>query len=93
VVTTTANDLVGTLHDRMPVILDEEDWAAWLEPRPRDLGDLRLMLHPAPVDGLELVPVSSRVNSPHNEGAELIEPVQPPPWAALGPEGQQTLFG
>jgi putative SOS response-associated peptidase YedK len=93
VITTTANDLVGTLHDRMPVILDHEDWAAWLEPRPRDHAALRLMLHPAPDDGYELVPVSPRVNSPRNEGADLIERVQPPPWATLEPEGQQTLFG
>ena len=94
VITTEANDLIATLHDRMPVILDPEDWSTWLDPRRPDQADLRAMLHPAPSVGLELVPVSSRVNSPNNEGPELIERVEPTVMAAAEPEQvQTTLFG
>jgi putative SOS response-associated peptidase YedK len=94
VITTQANDLLGTLHDRMPVILEPEDWAAWLDPRRTDPSPLWDLLHPAASDGFELVPVSSRVNNANNEGRDLIERVEPPAWArAVEPEVQQTLFG
>ena len=75
IVTTSANDMVATLHDRMPVILEPDDWPLWLDPSVADVDLLSQLLRPAPDGDLELVPVSPRVNSPHNEGAELIEPV------------------
>jgi putative SOS response-associated peptidase YedK len=72
VVTTVANATVGVLHDRMPVILAPRAWAAWLDPWITDEGLLRNFLGPAADDSLEFVRVSSRVNSPHNEGPELL---------------------
>lgn len=75
VITTTANRTVAQLHDRMPVVLDREDWPLWLDPAVTDSGLLSAILRPAPDDALELVPVSPRVNSPHNEGPDLIEPL------------------
>ena len=95
VITTEANEIVGTLHDRMPVILDPDDWAIWLDPGRPDLALLRSLLVPAPSEGLELVPVSTRVNNANHEGADLIEPVDPPAWAAgaSAAETQTTLFG
>lgn len=77
IITTDANGTMCRLHDRMPVVLDPADWAAWLDPAtaPRDLLAL---LRPAPEHVLTLRPVSPRVNSVHNEGADLIQPAPPP---------------
>ena len=74
VVTTAANATVGQLHDRMPVVLGPDTWPLWLDPFVRDSVLLSNFLEPAPRDALELVPVSPLVNSPHNEGPELLAP-------------------
>ena len=47
VVTTTANATVGELHNRMPVILDDEAWRLWIDPEMRDEGLLASLLRPA----------------------------------------------
>jgi len=73
VVTTTASDAVGHLHERMPVILEEADWAAWLGEAP---GDPAALLRPS-ATALRIWPVSSRVNNVRNDGPELIEPLAP----------------
>jgi putative SOS response-associated peptidase YedK len=73
-ITTAANDVVRPVHDRMPVMLTGADFSTWLAPEtPLDL--LRTMLAPAPPDEMEGVAVGPLVNSPRNEGPELIEPV------------------
>jgi putative SOS response-associated peptidase YedK len=77
IVTTTANDLLEPIHSRMPVMLDESDWDRWLDPAYGDLGALEAMLRPAPDDWLEVYPVSTRVNSPDNNDAELVQRVEP----------------
>lgn len=77
IVTTTANDLLEPVHSRMPVVLDETDWDAWLDPATQDLGAVKAMLRPAPNEWLELYPVSTRVNSPDNNDAELLQRVEP----------------
>jgi putative SOS response-associated peptidase YedK len=77
IVTTRANDLLEPIHDRMPVMLDEVDWNAWLDPANRELGALEAMLRPAPDDELEVYPVSTRVNSPDNNDADLVRRVEP----------------
>jgi putative SOS response-associated peptidase YedK len=92
VITTEANALVARLHDRMPVVLESADWSAWIDVGRPDASRLRELLHPAPSEDLELVAVSSRVNSPSNEGPALIEPVEPLVLAEPGMV-QSTLFG
>jgi len=72
VVTTAANATVSELHNRMPVILDEEAWRLWLDPDIRDEGLLQSLLTPAPDDLLELRPASSLVNNANNEGSGLL---------------------
>lgn len=62
------NPLCAAVHDRMPVIIDEKHWEHWLEGE-RDPGKL---LKPAPDEALRVYQVSTAVNSPKNEGAELI---------------------
>jgi putative SOS response-associated peptidase YedK len=77
IVTTTANELLESIHSRMPVMLDESDWDTWLDPANGDLGALEAMLRPAPADWLEIHPVSTRVNSPDNNDSELVRRVEP----------------
>jgi putative SOS response-associated peptidase YedK len=73
VVTCPPNDLVATIHDRMPVILHERDYARWLgdEPNPADL------MVPFPSELMKIWPVSMRVNNARNEGADLLDPIEP----------------
>ena len=71
IVTTRANGLLLPVHDRMPVMLAEQDWDRWLDPSAR-AEDLKSLLQPAPNDWLELFPVSERVNRPDNNGPELV---------------------
>jgi putative SOS response-associated peptidase YedK len=75
IVTTRANALLAPIHDRMPVVLDEGYWDTWLDPAVDDAGELESMLVPAPDDWFEIYPVSTRVNTPDNNDADLVKPV------------------
>ena len=75
IITTTANELVEPLHDRMPVILQPEDWSTWLEADELDPGELESLLRPAPMGLLRSYPVSPAVNSNRSDGPELVEPL------------------
>jgi putative SOS response-associated peptidase YedK len=75
IIVTEANAVVQELHDRMPVILAPEDYAAWLDPENKDADGLRRMLRPADPAPWMLREVSRKVNSPKNDSPELIEPV------------------
>jgi putative SOS response-associated peptidase YedK len=63
--------MTGTVHDRMPVIVQPKDYERWLDPKNEDICG-----HPAdaPSEGMFAYPVNRRVNSPKNDGAKLIEP-------------------
>ncbi len=67
------NNLVGRLHNRMPVILDPADWGLWLDPEVREHHVLDSLLKPFPAELMEAIPVSRRVNSPKNDDPSLIE--------------------
>ncbi|MBP2703431.1 SOS response-associated peptidase [Microbispora sp. RL4-1S] len=73
VITTTAADRLGRIHDRMPMMVEPERWADWLDPDLRDPSDL---LVPASPDRLEAYAVSSAVNNVRNNGPELLEPLE-----------------
>jgi putative SOS response-associated peptidase YedK len=75
VIVTDANALVRALHDRMPVVLAPEDYAAWLDPGNQDTTGLLSMLRPAEPAAWELRQVSRKVNSPKNDSPDLLEPV------------------
>jgi len=75
IITTDANELMRQLHDRMPVILHEADYDAWLDPQNKDVAALKGLLRPYPAEEMRAYPVSLSVNSATNEGPELIEPV------------------
>jgi putative SOS response-associated peptidase YedK len=78
IVTTSANDLMQPIHDRMPVVLDPADWAAWLDPS-TDAGTVDKLMKAAPSEWFEVFPVSTRVNKATNEGPDLLTPLPPPP--------------
>jgi len=75
ILTTTANSLMAEIHDRMPVIISPENYAQWLDPTMTDETRLHVIIGPYPERFMEAQPVSKLVNSPANEGAELIEAV------------------
>ena len=74
VITTVPNELVASIHNRMPVILRQEDEDTWLD-KEADPTQLLALLKAYPADKMEAYPVSRAVNSPTNEGAELMQPV------------------
>jgi putative SOS response-associated peptidase YedK len=70
--TTNANDMVGEIHHRMPVLLDEQGVESWLDAGTQSpLGELELV----PNDALVVCAVSTKVNSSRNNGSELIKPI------------------
>jgi putative SOS response-associated peptidase YedK len=87
ILTTPANELVARLHDRMPLVLDPADYGLWLDPAMTDTARLLPLLRPYPAEEMVAVPVSPRVNSPHNDDPSLIEPIDP-----VAQPGQRTLF-
>ncbi|HLJ62860.1 MAG TPA: SOS response-associated peptidase [Stellaceae bacterium] len=76
IITTSANDLLRPLHERMPVILAPESWARWLDPE-SEAAPLTALLVPAPNEGLRYAPVDRRVNSVRNDAPDLLRPVGP----------------
>jgi putative SOS response-associated peptidase YedK len=75
IVTTTANELLKPIHDRMPVILPASAEARWLDPQQTDLAKLRDLLQPYPPEEMECYPVSRLVNSPAHDTPECIVPL------------------
>lgn len=74
VITTEAEDAVGHIHDRMPLMVERERWGAWLDPTaPQD--HLLDLLVPAAPGALEAYPVSTLVSNVRNNGPELLEPL------------------
>ncbi|GAB4457470.1 MAG: SOS response-associated peptidase [Anaerolineales bacterium] len=75
IITTQPNELLASLHDRMPVILHPRDYAKWLDPSPQTPKSLLPLLKPYPADAMTAYPVSTLVNKPGNDSPELIVPV------------------
>jgi putative SOS response-associated peptidase YedK len=74
IVVCAANAVTAPVHDRMPALLGEADWAAWLDPdTPPE--DAKALLRPCPEAWLNAWPVSRAVSLAKNEGPGLIEPV------------------
>jgi putative SOS response-associated peptidase YedK len=75
IITTKANELVGMIHDRMPVILPQEWHDAWLDPKLEDTDYIKSLLQPYPAEEMKMYEVSTIVNSPKNDVADCIKPV------------------
>jgi putative SOS response-associated peptidase YedK len=76
VLTTAAQGQLADIHDRMPLLMTAEHWAAWLDP---DAAEVDGLLEPSMelIEELELRPVSSKVNNVRNNGSELVARVEP----------------
>jgi len=75
ILTTTPNEVVAPIHDRMPVILPREERDRWLDPAPENAAALASLLVPFPGEGMVAWPVGPRVNVPSNDDEELIAPL------------------
>jgi putative SOS response-associated peptidase YedK len=75
VLTTDAEDDLGRIHDRMPLLVERGKYGAWLDPTQEDPDVLGGLLVPAAPGRLEAYPVSTMVNNVKNNGPELVEPL------------------
>lgn len=75
IITTRANDIVGKVHPRMPVVISLDEADKWLDAGEHDPARLKKFLNPFPANDMESIRVSKDVNFFRNEGAGLIKPV------------------
>ena len=74
IITTTPNDLMATIHNRMPVILSRADENMWIDNMP-GVGAWRSLMRPYPADLMTAYPVSAKVNSPANDTPAVMAPL------------------
>ncbi|MCB9009711.1 MAG: SOS response-associated peptidase [Ardenticatenaceae bacterium] len=74
ILTTTPNELMAPIHNRMPVIVEPEDFDLWLNPEPNPEQGLHL-LRPYPAEKMTAYPVSTTVNNPRNDVPDCIQPL------------------
>ena len=73
VITCPANEMIATIHDRMPVILRREDYERWLSPE-ADPSDL---MKPFPAELMTMWPIDRKVGSPRYDAADILDPIDP----------------
>ncbi len=78
ILTTTPNELLAPIHDRMPVILAPGGWAAWLDP---DAGsaNMKALLAPCPAEALAAHPVGTEVGNVRHDHPGLVAPLEAEP--------------
>jgi putative SOS response-associated peptidase YedK len=100
IVTTAAEPGLDVIHDRMPLVLDRQEWARWLDPAMTDPDGVRALLQPHRPGRFTTLPVSTRVNNVRNDGPELLEPapedqlqgvLDPATGELLGATGQKLF--
>jgi putative SOS response-associated peptidase YedK len=74
ILTTAPNELVGSIHNRMPAILDPGDFDLWLDPEEQDAAAVAPMLRPFPAGKMRAYPVSTWVNDVKHKDTRCIEP-------------------
>lgn len=77
IVTTAANVLMSGIHDRMPVILQRENYDVWLDPGFYNADELLEVLKPFPADAMRYHAVAPRVNSVKNDDPACAEEYVP----------------
>jgi putative SOS response-associated peptidase YedK len=70
ILTTTSNELVRDIHDRMPVILSRDAYDLWLAPRLNKVEELQPLLKPYSAEAMRRYRVSQRLNQVKNDDAE-----------------------
>lgn len=76
VLTTSATDDLGRIHDRMPLLVERPRYAQWLDPDREDPAELAALLVPAAPGRLSAYPVSTEVGNVRNDGPHLVEPLR-----------------
>lgn len=76
ILTRAASPPLAAVHDRMPVVLPDGVHEAWLDPGVSDAAKVTAIIRECAVDDFHHHTVSTRVNSPKNNDAELIDPVE-----------------
>lgn len=84
IITTSANERMSELHDRMPVILPRSAWDTWLDPDQHDTDLLGALLVPAPDELITFHAVSAEVNNARNKGEHLVDRIDPASGALFG---------
>lgn len=74
IITTSPNELMQSIHDRMPVILHPRDYDKWLDSAPQTPENLDHLLKPFPTEEMTAYPVSTMVNKVTNDRPELVVP-------------------
>lgn len=75
IITTGPNELMSSIHNRMPVMLPEENYHTWLQPGETNSADLARLLVPFPSERMSAYPVSQVVNNPANDVPACIKPL------------------
>jgi len=75
IITTTPNELMEKIHDRMPVILHPRDYAKWLNSAPQTPEQLQPLIKPFPAEAMSAYPVSTLVNKVANDMPKLVVPL------------------
>ena len=77
-ITTAPNELCARVHDRMPVIIDPDDYDRWLDPSMKDSVKAMAMIRTYSAEEMISYPVSLKVSSVRNQGPEVAEPLDAP---------------
>jgi len=72
ILTTSPNELVAPIHDRMPVIVASQDFDRWLDPKV-DAAGVADLLKPCPAEQMRAGPVGLGVNNPKNDDPSCVE--------------------
>ena len=75
IITTQANAVLAPIHDRMPVVLNQEDWETWLSMEPVAVDMLEQLIKPCDADKMQAWGVSHAVNKVINDGPALLRPI------------------
>ena len=75
ILTTTPNELIVPIHNRMPVIFSPADYAAWLDQRMNEPAKLTYLYEPFPASEMTMTRVGAYVNKAGNEGPNCIEKI------------------
>jgi putative SOS response-associated peptidase YedK len=78
ILTTDANELIQSIHDRMPAILSPSDYELWLNPDTKTTESLKHILRPFPSEEMIMFPVSGKVNKASYDAADCVEPLTGP---------------
>lgn len=92
IITTSANETMAPVHDRMPVVLPPESWDEWLDHRNLAVARLKPLLVPAAPGVVTMRPVSVEVSNVRNDGAHLVDEIPASEMVGAGEGEQQSLL-